>query len=444
MIRKNLPIIFLVLVFSPLLSTKSLKAEEKKHWTDVVKIEAEIRTRSETNLNYNNIPGDSLATASFAYPETTGLASFVLLRTRLGLNILPHEHVGLYVQLQDSRTFGLVGLTENNSGGNGVSGSFGVHQAYLDLLDIGNSGISLRVGRQELKYGKERLVGAFGWHNVARSFDAVRLKFEWKERLSSDWFASLVTRGPGADNYFVGTYNTLKALPTGDLDAYFLVDLDGDAVGGAKRRIYTGGLRSYKKFKLGLDYDVEAAIQFGDIGASDLLAGAGHASLGYTFDHAYKPRLGVEYNFASGDGNAADGKAHTFYNLYPTNHDKYGIMDFFCWRNLHDISANISIAPIDKTNLSLAYHAFLLPKPVDGFYRAGMAFNTTGLRSGNAGASSFAGHEVDLLFTWKPIEYFDLLAGYSVFIPGQFFQDTAASTNDIAHFLYLQLTGHYQ
>ena len=34
------------------------------------------------------------------------------------------------------------------------------------------------MGRQELIYGEERLIGAFGWNNIGRAFDAAKLRWQ--------------------------------------------------------------------------------------------------------------------------------------------------------------------------------------------------------------------------------------------------------------------------
>lgn len=46
-----------------------------------------------------------------------------------------------------------------------------LHQAYLNLPALGLSGRSLTLGRRELAYGDERLLGAPDWVTAARSFD---------------------------------------------------------------------------------------------------------------------------------------------------------------------------------------------------------------------------------------------------------------------------------
>ena len=38
--------------------------------------------------------------------------------------------------------------------------------------------VSLKIGRQELSYGDERLVGAFAWNNIGRVFDSARVRWQ--------------------------------------------------------------------------------------------------------------------------------------------------------------------------------------------------------------------------------------------------------------------------
>src|SRR6185295_11046498 len=49
--------------------------------------------------------------------------------------------------------------------------------------------LSLKVGRQELSYGDERLVGAFAWNNIGRVFDAAKVRWQnaW---FGADFFTS--------------------------------------------------------------------------------------------------------------------------------------------------------------------------------------------------------------------------------------------------------------
>jgi hypothetical protein len=97
--------------------------------------------------------------------------NFTLLRTRVGLLATVNPSVRAFVQLQDSRVFGQANTTLSPS-----TNTFDLHQGYIDLsTTLREVPVALRAGRQEIILGNERLVGAVGWHNVGRSFDAARI-----------------------------------------------------------------------------------------------------------------------------------------------------------------------------------------------------------------------------------------------------------------------------
>jgi hypothetical protein len=240
------------------------------------------------------------------------------------------------------------------------------------------------------------------------------------------------------ENQFAGVYGHWKKFPGGDLEPYALV-LHNDNGGLAKGELtlLTLGTRLTGKFRKNFDYGFEGAYQTGESGGSTVSAFAIHTRFGYTFPIKVKPRLGMEFNFASGDGNPMTGKVTTFNNLFPTNHDKYGYMDLFSWKNLEDLRAGVLLQPTSFMKAHLDYHLFFLPEPANGQFLANGAQG----RAGAPDVSSFAGQEIDLLFKFEPIKYFDGWIGYSVFFPGGFFRDTGGA--DVAQFFYAQVTARY-
>ena len=66
-----------------------------------------------------------------------------------------------------------------------------LYQAFIQLGDPKQFALTAKIGRQELMYGDERLVGNADWNNVPRSFDAAKLRFE-NQNLWVDAFAALV------------------------------------------------------------------------------------------------------------------------------------------------------------------------------------------------------------------------------------------------------------
>jgi Alginate export len=71
------------------------------------------------------------------------------------------------------------------------SDSIDLHQAFATVGNHKEFPLSLKVGRQELIYGEERLVGAYGWNNIGRVFDAVKLRWQ-TEWFGADFFGSRV------------------------------------------------------------------------------------------------------------------------------------------------------------------------------------------------------------------------------------------------------------
>ncbi len=53
-----------------------------------------------------------------------------------------------------------------------------LYQGYLALGNQKEFPLSLKVGRQELSYGDQRLLGAFKWNNDGRTFDAIKVRYQ--------------------------------------------------------------------------------------------------------------------------------------------------------------------------------------------------------------------------------------------------------------------------
>src|SRR5947209_3086601 len=68
--------------------------------------------------------------------------------------------------------------TARKVGSGPESDSIDLHQGYVTLGNHKEFPLSLKVGRQELIYGEERLIGAFGWNNIGRSFDAAKVRWQ--------------------------------------------------------------------------------------------------------------------------------------------------------------------------------------------------------------------------------------------------------------------------
>ena len=135
-----------------------------------------------------------------------------------------------------------------------------IHQAFLDLAA---GPLTLRLGRQELLFGAQRLVGPRDLFNVRLAFDAARLVYA-EGRTRIDVFAArpvlpkpgIFDDGPDTSQAFWGVYGTALRGRARTFDAYVL-GIDRSSVNAARRQTREAtGLRFWGKTG-SLDYNTE-------------------------------------------------------------------------------------------------------------------------------------------------------------------------------------------
>jgi len=373
--------------------------------------------------------------------------SWWLQRARIGMKVAPTDWFTFYVQGQSSYEFG--SNRPNIPGALGAEGDdpIDLRQAYVK---IGKKDFNVTIGRQLLSYGDERLVGSFDWNNFGRIFDAVKVHYN-TDKWSLEGFTSSVVvtnkdkfnqsdlfdgNNTSRNQIFSGLYFSTTLLPFQVTDLYAFELHEENKVGDTDFVTLGTRIKGDPKKLKGFDYETEMAVQFGDVKGKDLTAFAGHWGTGYNWlDCAMKPRLGLEYNYATGDSNSKDGKVGTFQNLFPTNHLFYGYMDAFSWQNMHNPAISFSLQPTKKLSLKLDYHLFWLADTNDAWYRAN---GITAVRPINAKADSFAGSELDLTLKYKATKNLTFQTGYSHFFAGSYLKDTGANSG--ADFAYAMAT----
>ena len=360
------------------------------------------------------------------------------------------------------------------------SDQFDLHQGYVTLGNLKEFPLSVKGGRQELSYGDERLIGPFDWNNIGRSFDAVKVHWLAASNSWVDAFIGhvVIPRDNHFDfdnNYdtFSGLYaSTRDLLPWQETQIYFLArnvsqnspNLETGALVPlpSPRDIYTPGVRvkSLPGKLNGFDYDAEADYQFGRyefVTGTAPTATTGpnlkqdaymfHADGGYTFDKSWVPRVGLEFNYASGDKNPNDGTHGTFDTLYPTTHMIVGIMDMYCLQNIEDLRLNLSAQPTKKFGVLTSYRAVWLATPADSFYLANQTPRTGGTPgAGNGYALNptydrFVGTELDLVLTYNFTSYAQVQGGYSHFFIGNYVKESLSAPgfgSTDADYMYLQ------
>jgi len=315
-------------------------------------------------------------------------------------------------------------------------------------------------------YGDERYVGISDWSNFGRSFDAAKARFEQEAFWVETFAGRLVIPRDDYFNvvndydWFSGVYaSTRQLVPWQDSDLFFFMRNVGansptaitPTLGGpGPRDIYTVGTR-WKSIpgQLGSwDYAFEAAGQFGSINAGgtriEHQAFAVNASGGYTLKDVWAtPRLGLGYDFGSGDSDPNDDKNETFDLLFGTNHRLYGLMDLFGLRNMHIPRLGGSLKPVKDLTFSLEWLGFWLANTEDFLYPESGAGRTGNGYGRNPAFSAYVGNEIDLLANWRVTTWGQLQAGYGHFFPGDYIRETAAAggrSTEHADWVYLQAT----
>ena len=375
-------------------------------------------------------------------PQGSDIQDQGWLRAAIQVDADIEENLSARIEIRDARMEGTEPSTtaQTNSPGTGTD----LKQGWFQVDDILKSGTSLRAGRQVLAYGDHRLVGDLEWSTYGRSFDAMlATKTVERTRTRVDAFVSrVIERGagtvtPGVDNDdqdFFGVYTvTPKALHHSDLDVYAfwlrdLLDAPGELPGQSGNTGFATVGARVVGVKGSLDWGAEGAIQHGRVMGDGLAAWAGHARAGWTFlDAKWKPRIGIEWDAATGDDDPGDGDRESFQTLFPTNHLHYGLLDLVAWQNMKAFRAGVKFRPHEKVTVALDAWKFWLFDSDDAWY----GVNGAVIRPGAAGSSADLGTEFDLEITWTISEHFTASVGGAHFTDGEFVRDTgdAGDTN---------------
>jgi hypothetical protein len=257
---------------------------------------------------------------------------------------------------------------------------------------------------------------------------------------SSSSTSTRSTRTTSGQQLF-GIYSTGPAplLPV-DLDLYWLgIDNPTATFNGTSGRELrqTLGVRTWGPIgRTGLDFEIEAAGQFGTLGKDSIGAGMATGILDYTVPFPLlSPRVYLEFDYASRDGRPG-GNVGTLNQLYPSNHMFLGLIDYIGRQNIVSPSAGLNMSPLRGLTLSLQQYFFWRASARDALYdNSGDA-----LRPGTGTRATYVGAEIDLFATYAFTRHLLGYAGYSRFFAGDFIKRTDPSQDSDVFYGALQYT----
>lgn len=327
---------------------------------------------------------------------------------------------------------------------------------------------SLRLGRLTLDLGSRRLLARNDFRNTINAFTGADLRWTHPVGHHVRAFAVMpVARlpvGPEAlaanrvefdrenvDALVWGAFASSAPLGFGlQLEAAVLglQERDGAVAQSSNRRLVTPFVRVVRPSFAGqVDVQLELMGQLGASRASvepadavDLAhrAASVHASVGYRLDVPFRPRVGLEYDYATGDEDPSDGVNGRFDPLFGARRFEFGPTSLYgvlARSNLNSPGLRVELAPHRLVDVLLVSRLAWLASARD-------AWTTAGLRDASGASGTFVGTHLEGRVRWQVLPgNLALDAGCAGLFHGAFARATAAGRPAQTLFVYSQLTG---
>jgi len=360
---------------------------------------------------------------------TNASDAYYLSRIRLDLGIKPVSWLRFFAEAQDARLAGYSTSLAPST----VYNPIDLRQAFAELKFESKVSVTARVGRQELLFGGERLIGPADW-GMSRTFDVADVTIAY-QRFKVDLMAgSAVAIDPdGFDEHkpgehFYGAYGSIQGiLPGMNIELYLLfkqnINIQSETGVAGNALIASPGARVFGKAPGRFDYIAETVVQWGSYSTDHVNAFAGSYIAGWTVNNSvFKPRLSIEYNYASGDRATKDGDRNTFDQFYPSNHGYYGMIDQFGWKNMKNARGGFDFLALKKLKVRTDFNEFYLATTQDSLYGT----SGSSLVLNRKATSGHVGSEINTvgLYQWSKIWKFG--AGYGHLFASEYLKEAKA------------------
>jgi len=282
----------------------------------------------------------------------------------------------------------------------------------------------------------QRFISVRDGPNVRQSYDAVWVDYErglW--RFISFYSHPVQNRDLRPfDDYSNNhlTYGGFRAERQLTSDSSLSVILSRFTQDGARFPSVSGNERRnildlhYAGKHAGIDWDLEAMRQGGDMGGDSIRAWAVGNLAGYTFAAApWTPRLGLQVDAASGDKNRNDRQLNTFNPLFPKL-PYFSEANLATPANLLDIQPNLTLTVTPRVTFNVGWNPLWKEAEQDAFYAPPLAAvtGTTG-RSG-----SFMGQQLSTTVSWTIIDRLSISGTYVHYTPGDRLREIGGKSGD--------------
>lgn len=285
--------------------------------------------------------------------------------------------------------------------------SLDLEQAFIVLTEpVGEGLLKVRLGRQQFAFDLQRFVSVRDGPNVRQSFDAGWFAYEqdpWRVIGLYSWPVQVQNLRP-FDDYSSNqlTFTMGRVEHKWNEDA-FLAAYYARYTNGAARYLGASGVEARNIVDVhfaangnGFDFDFEGMMQSGTVGAKNIWAWALGSLGGYTFTGLPgKPRLGLQFDMASGTADRAGNTVGTFNPLFPNGY-YFTLAGYTGYANLIHLKPSVTFRPTASTRLLLAVAAQWRQNTADAVYvQPNVAVTGTAGQPG-----SYTGAYGQLRFDW--------------------------------------------
>jgi hypothetical protein len=336
-----------------------------------------------------------------------------------------------------------------------------MHEAYILLSNpFGIENVIVKLGRQEINLGNQRLIGSVGWSQAGRSIDGILVGYTAGDYGLAGFLYGKLNDNvgrfdawvmPAADNNDANDLDVYVATWQGNLKpfgiggTYEITDIYVNPRGAAltARNVNTLYGRITPSFDTDfarIKLNVEGATQSGDAGQQngrniDLDGYFFSVGVGADFANvAWKPGIFIGYDYYSGD-NDNQGDIDSFWSLLPTAHKwlghadlvwiyPRGMFDLYKFNTriatrspgVEDLYVKLHAKPLAKVGVSLDVHYFKTAEDYEAD-NVNRLYSLVKPQGYNGPTSDDIGWETDLAIKYKYSKNLCLTLGWEHFNP---------------------------
>jgi hypothetical protein len=313
-----------------------------------------------------------------------------------------------------------------------------LHQAFVEWKPKQNW--TLRLGRQEMGYGNNRIITFREGPNTRLTFNAAIIKYHKNHRKIDLLAISPVVSMPGVFDdaslrtFIYGIYGSEAFFKSKIMaDYYYLYfnskDRQYNFVGGQENR-FVAGKRVYSQFPK-LNFEAEFTYQLGNFNTQNINASSFSIDVNYKLQEQLKLVVGIAGNYITGDKDRNDNTLNTYNLIYSRPY--YGLAAPIGSSNLENINPYFKVKPISKISVFGGVYFMQRNSTQDGTYSPGMAQVRPTPERLFASTKRSIGTQYALETTYQMDERNTFGLDLALFQPGAYTKETGAG-KDIFYF----------